>query len=69
MMSEHTSREGNARAAELCGLRKQAGITQAAFAERIGITANALARLERGERMVSEPVMRLARIVAKGGGS
>jgi DNA-binding XRE family transcriptional regulator len=50
---------------EIRPLRAKAGMTQAAFAAEIGIEPNSLARLERGERNPSEPVMRMARIVAE----
>ena len=54
------------RSAELRALREKCGLTQAAFAEAIGITANVLARQERGEEGIGEPVLRLARIIAGG---
>ncbi|PYP67077.1 MAG: hypothetical protein DMD36_16065 [Gemmatimonadetes bacterium] len=41
------------------------GLTQVAFAPRLGITANSLARLERGERGVSETLALLAQVVAQ----
>ncbi len=40
-------------------LRDDRGWTQAELAERVGIHANTLARLERGEHAPSEPVRRL----------
>jgi transcriptional regulator with XRE-family HTH domain len=49
---------------ELAGLRKRLGLTQVAFAERLGVHANTLARYERDELSIPEPVARLARILA-----
>ena len=51
------------RAWEIRQIRRLAGLTQAQFAEKLGVTANTLARQERGEHGIPEPVMRLARIV------
>lgn len=46
---------------EMRGIRAQLGLTQEALAERIGISSTQVARIERGESGVSEPVLRLAR--------
>jgi len=51
----------------LRAIRRRLSLTQAAFAARLGITANALARLERGERGVSETIAILARLLEKRG--
>ena len=58
------------KAAELRKLRKRAGLTQAALAERLGLTPNAVARWEQRARSISEPMARLIRTVleAKGVG-
>jgi transcriptional regulator with XRE-family HTH domain len=50
---------------ELRGLRSELGKTQAQLAELLGITSNALARLERGERRISETLARLAQLTAE----
>src|SRR5215472_4987210 len=46
---------------ELKTLRRKVGMTQAQVAELIGVTSNAVALWERGERAISEPVARLVR--------
>jgi DNA-binding transcriptional regulator YiaG len=48
---------------ELRDRRRRLGATQAQLAERLGVTANALARWERGERRISEPVARLVKLL------
>jgi transcriptional regulator with XRE-family HTH domain len=50
---------------ELRQIRDRLRLTQAAFAARLGMTPNSLARLERGERGVSETVAILARLLAR----
>ena len=50
---------------ELAALRKQFGLTQVQLAERIGIASNSLARLERGERRISEPIARLVKLLVQ----
>ena len=52
-------------AEELRRIRLRLGLTQAAFAARVGVTANSLARLERGERGVSETLAILVRLLAQ----
>jgi transcriptional regulator with XRE-family HTH domain len=47
-------------------LRKTLGLTQVAFAERLGVHANTLARYERDELSIPEPVARLAQILRGG---
>jgi transcriptional regulator with XRE-family HTH domain len=49
---------------ELRRLRTQMGLTQAALAERVGVTPNAVALWERGERNIGEPAARLIRLLA-----
>jgi transcriptional regulator with XRE-family HTH domain len=51
------------KADELRKLRKGAGLTQAALAERLGLTPNAVARWEQQARSISEPMARLIRMV------
>ena len=48
---------------ELRHHRARLGVTQAQLADRLGVTANALARWERGERRISEPVARLVKLL------
>jgi DNA-binding transcriptional regulator YiaG len=50
--------------AQLRQIRQRFGATQATFAPRLGITANSLARLERGDRRVSETLALLVRVLA-----
>ncbi len=45
--------------ATLRRLRRRAGLTQQALADRLGLTANHLARLERGESRITDPLARL----------
>jgi 5-methylcytosine-specific restriction protein A len=49
---------------ELRRLRRTLGLTQAALAARVGVTPNSLARQERGELGIAEPVARLLRHLA-----
>ncbi len=44
-------------------IRKRLGLTQVAFAKQLGIHPNSLARMERGELGMREPVARLARLL------
>jgi transcriptional regulator with XRE-family HTH domain len=48
---------------ELATARARLGWTQVELARRIGIASNSLARLERGERRISEPVARLVECI------
>ena len=48
---------------ELRRIRDRLGLTQAAFAERLGVTPNTVARWERDEVSISEPAARLARLL------
>jgi DNA-binding transcriptional regulator YiaG len=45
--------------------RHQLGLTQAQLAQKLGVTATAVARWERGERRVSEPVARLLTLLCQ----
>ena len=49
---------------ELRRIRKRLGLTQVQLAERLGVTGNTVARQERGEVRITEPVARLIRYVA-----
>jgi transcriptional regulator with XRE-family HTH domain len=50
---------------ELRRIRKRMKLTQVELAERLGVTGNTVARQERGEVRITEPVARLIRYVAK----
>lgn len=50
---------------ELLRLRKGLGLTQARLAEAVGVTPNAIALAERGERGISEPLARLLKMLVK----
>ena len=54
--------------AELRTIRKHLGKTQAQLAEAVGVATNTIARYERDEMKISEPVARLVRTIAKGEG-
>jgi len=47
---------------ELQRLRKRAGLTQAALAAKLGVAPNSVARWERNERAIAEPMARLIRM-------
>ena len=49
---------------DLAALRKKLGLTQADFAEQLGVHVNTLARYEREELSIPEPVARLATMLA-----
>lgn len=44
--------------------RKQLGLTQKQMAEQLGLHWNSLARMERDEIGISEPVVKLVRMIA-----
>ncbi len=50
---------------ELRALRKLLGVTQAKLAEAVGVTRNAIALAERGERGISEPLSRLVKMLVQ----
>ncbi|MFQ5849223.1 MAG: helix-turn-helix domain-containing protein [Candidatus Binatia bacterium] len=50
---------------ELKRIRKQLGMTQAQLAEALGVSANSVARQERGEIGIREPVAKLVKILAQ----
>ena len=49
---------------EMRRIRKGLGLTQKQLAEEVGISWNSIARQERNEIGISEPVARLVRILA-----
>ncbi|BFU93438.1 MAG: hypothetical protein NTNFB02_01600 [Nitrospira sp.] len=51
--------------AELKKLRTVLGMTQAALATAVGVTTNAIAMAERGERGISEPLARLVKMLVQ----
>jgi len=53
---------------ELRTIRKRLGKTQAQLAEAVGVATNTIARYERDEMKISEPVARLVRTIAKSEG-
>ena len=50
--------------AELRSIRSRLGWTQAQLAGEIGVAVNTVARWERDERGIPEPVARLAKLIA-----
>jgi len=50
---------------ELRRIRRKLAVTQVVLAERLGVTANTVARWERNEVRIGEPAARLARMLAK----
>ena len=46
--------------------RRQLGLTQRQLADRLGVTETTVARWERGERRISEPVSRLLALLTPG---
>lgn len=53
------------KATELRRLRKVLGLTQAGLAQAVGVTSNAIALAERGERGISEPLARLVKMLVQ----
>ncbi len=49
---------------ELRRLRQRLGLTQAQLARRVGVAPNSIARQERGEIGIREPLARLIRLLA-----
>ena len=49
---------------ELKRYRKRFSLTQVDMAKKIGVHSNSLARMERNEMTISEPVARLVRLIA-----
>jgi transcriptional regulator with XRE-family HTH domain len=49
---------------QLRAIRKDLKLTQAQMAHKIGIAPNSVARLERDERRISEPLARLVTMIA-----
>ncbi len=50
---------------EVRTLRRRLGLTQTQLAEQVGVHGNTVARWERGEVRVTEPMARLLRLLAK----
>ncbi len=50
---------------ELRRLRKVLELTQAGLAKAVGVTPNAIALAERGERGISEPLARLVKMLVQ----
>ena len=46
-------------------IRKRLGLTQSALAERLGVSPNTVARWERNEVPIREPMARLIRLLAE----
>ena len=53
------------KARELKRLRRVMGLTQAGLAKAVGVTTNAFAMAERGERGIGEPLARLVKMLAQ----
>jgi len=53
--------------AELKRYRQRLKLTQVGMAKQIGVHANSLARMEREEMVISEPVAKLVRLIVKVG--
>ncbi|MDH5641718.1 MAG: helix-turn-helix domain-containing protein [Nitrospira sp.] len=51
--------------AQLRRIRDRLGLTQVAMAQRIGVTPNSVARWERGEMKITEPVARLVTLLGQ----
>lgn len=51
--------------AELKRYRERLKLTQVAMAKQIGVHSNSLARMERGDMTISEPVAKLVRLTVK----
>ena len=49
---------------EVRRLRKRLGLTQAQFAQKVGVAQNSVARWERGEMAIRESAARLMRLLA-----
>lgn len=47
---------------EVRAIRKRLGISQRELGERLGVAQNTVARWERGEASITEPIARLVRI-------
>jgi DNA-binding transcriptional regulator YiaG len=50
---------------ELRAIRHQMELTQVEFAKQVGVTSNAVALWERGERGISEPLARLVKMLVQ----
>jgi DNA-binding transcriptional regulator YiaG len=52
---------------ELRAIRMRLKLTQVALADQLGVTGNTVARWERDEVRITEPMSRLVRMLAKAG--
>jgi transcriptional regulator with XRE-family HTH domain len=50
---------------ELLTIRERMGLTQQQLADLVGVARNSIARQERGEMGIREPLARLIRLLAK----
>lgn len=50
---------------ELRKLREELGLSQSGLAKEVGVTKNAIALAERGERGIGEPLARLVRMLVQ----
>lgn len=50
---------------ELKAIRLRLGLTQEQLAEKVGVAGNSIARQERGEIGIREPLARLIQLIAK----
>lgn len=50
---------------ELRELREELGMSQARLAREVGVSSNAIALAERGERGIGEPLARLVRMLVQ----
>lgn len=51
--------------AQLRRIRQRLGLTQVTMAQRIGVAPNSVARWERGEMKITEPVARLVTLLGQ----
>ena len=50
---------------ELRAIRKRLGLTQAGMADRLGVTPTTVARWERNEVRITEPMARFVKLIRK----
>ena len=61
----HVEAYGDMTGDELQRIRKRLRLTQTGLAERLGVSSNTVARWERDEVPIREPMVRLIRVLAK----
>ncbi len=59
------NKHGDMTGKELRQIRDRLGLTQAALADRLGVSPNSVARWERDEVPIREPMARLTRLLAR----